>query len=183
MAVINSAQNPFDDLYILVILCSNHIMMELFMLFFLQLRKLFRIWAIEPERHLGRNQPAFEIVEKKVSTKENLRIDSFCKIEKIRKFKNKIDLFLNRLETKNFQSEDYQREFLFKNKSSANGSRAQAEDERALFAPNRPLQKAAHSQQVQGHLRRPREPQGQRQLFFQLAVLERQARADQFRKG
>lgn len=148
MAVINSSQNPFDDLYILVILCFNHIMMELFMLIFLQLRKLFRIWAIKPEANSDPSKGPKTICEKKVSTKENLRIDSFGKIEKIRKFKNKINLFLNRLKTKNFQNEDYQREFLFKNKSKTNRSRPQTQNEHPFFPPNGPFQKAVDSKQV-----------------------------------
>jgi hypothetical protein len=121
MAVINSSQNPFDDLYILLILCFNHIMMEVFMFLFLQLRKLLRIWTIKPDTNSDSNEKQKTSRENKLSTKENLRIDSFSKIEKIRKYKNKIGLFLNKLKINNFSDEKYQKEFLYKNKSKLGG--------------------------------------------------------------
>lgn len=120
MTIINSKQNPFDDLYILLVLSFNYIIMEIMMFIMLQLRKLLRIWKINPDLNPKSKKKLKTILEKKVSAKENLKIESFQKIEKIRKYKNKINLFLNRLETKNFNDPKYQKEFLIKNKGSHN---------------------------------------------------------------
>ena len=116
MTVIHSNQNPFDDLNIIVVLIANHVLMEILKWLFGRLGHCLGIWAIKRPTKPKASGETQSIFYKNQYIKDNLRISSFGKVEDIRKEKNRVQLFISKLEATKFEDVEFQHKFLNHNK-------------------------------------------------------------------